>query len=384
MSEPTTTIEDALQAAAKAGIEIPTEVIIKAQATANLRREQLEKELEVSQSSKGKIAVLVEAFNRLYPKFLQTLIGIGDVMISLTQTLLIGIGVPVVLILLMIVEQQRVYRGMALFEVEASLAAFGASVLVICNLVFELLISWREHQAGWQEPRKYEFSFRLWARRLAYMFGRTSGWEPSAKSPAIRFKIVLRLITFSILMLALAGSMQSVIVKVDGNWYTAILSIFTKSTLLEFTTWAGGLLFAVAAVFSAQALSQYVAQKVIEIIAIMQSNIDDKPSAIASAAGLAGAMYILGYIKDATRQQRRAAALAADFDIREEVVRLPSARSQKQLTPAMENAVMFLKLNPGRIDRNTGKKLSLRQAALLAGVSYTTISNAEKYLESQQ
>src|SRR5262249_35089253 len=83
-----------------------------------------------AESPKTGISAFVEQFNRLYPKFLQTLLGIGDVLITMTQTILIAFGVPALLVMLMIVEQQRVDHGMALFEVTGPLAAFSATVLV--------------------------------------------------------------------------------------------------------------------------------------------------------------------------------------------------------------------------------------------------------------
>jgi hypothetical protein len=73
----------------------------------------------------------------------------------------------------------------------------------------------------------------------------------------------------------------------------------------------GGLLFAFAAVLSAQALSQYVAQKVIEIVAIMNSNVEDKSARIAESTGLTAAMYLYGRLKDAQRSRRMQAAFSS-------------------------------------------------------------------------
>jgi hypothetical protein len=54
---------------------------------------------------------LVENFNRLYSRFLEFLIGIGDILMTFTQTVMVSLGVPLVLILLLFVEQQRVVHG---------------------------------------------------------------------------------------------------------------------------------------------------------------------------------------------------------------------------------------------------------------------------------
>lgn len=313
MNENVQSIADVEAQAAKLGITLSADDYAAAHKLAEQRRQQLEVEHSTSQTTKNRAAAFVEGFNRFYPKFLTALLGIGDVLITATQTVLIAFGVPILLVMLLFVEQQRVDHGMALFEVTGSLAAFSATVLVLANLVFELLISWKENRAGYVEPSRHEFSFRIWASRLSYMLGRSSEWQPRPKSPAQRFKAVLRIITFTILVLALAGSMRGVIEQTNGNWSAAISYIITQSSLLQAVTWLGGLLFAVAAVLSAQALSQYVAQKVIEIVAIMQSSADDKPRAIAEASGLTAAMYLYGRLKDLQRARRMAAAVASDL-----------------------------------------------------------------------
>jgi hypothetical protein len=39
----------------------------------------------------------LERFNQLYPRFLQTLLGMGEVLLTLTQTLIIAFGIPTIL-----------------------------------------------------------------------------------------------------------------------------------------------------------------------------------------------------------------------------------------------------------------------------------------------
>ncbi len=368
------TIEEAEAIAAKWGITLTTQDYADAYAVMAEREHQIERQQIVSsKTNKG----WIEWFNRLYPKFLQSLLGIGDVFITLTQTLLIAFGVPGLLIMLLIVEQQRVEHGMALFEVIGTLAGFSATVLVLANLVFELLISWKENRADYPEPPKYEFSFRILASRLAYMLGRSSEWQPRPKSPAQRFKTVLRVITFTILVLALAGSMRSVIQDTKGSWSDAIEYVLTQSTLLQAATWLGGLLFAFAAVLSAQALSQYVAQKVIEIVAIMSSNATDKPGAIMDAVGMTGAAFLMGRIKEAQRHRRTAVAAAELPNRIEEVFQLketPETQTISQnnddgVSDQMKQALQWLKDNPKH-------GLSHRKAAPLAGVSEATMYRA--------
>lgn len=307
-------IADVETLAAKYGVSFSPDDYAQAHMLADQRRQQLEAQL-ANDNQKTRIAAWVDQFNRFYPKFLKALIGISDVLITLTQTVLIAFGIPALLVMLLIVEQQRVDHGMSLFEVSGPLAAFSATVLVLANLVFELLIGWRENQAGYVEPPRHEFSFRLFAQRIGYLLGQSSGWQPRPKSPAQRFKTVLRVITFTILALAVAGSMRSVIESTNGSWADAIRFVLTQSSLLQAVTWLGGLLFAIAAVLSAQALSQYVAQKVIEIVAIMQSSADDKPRQISEATGLTAAMFLLSRLKENQRNRRLAGAMSTGADL---------------------------------------------------------------------
>lgn len=375
MTETPKTIQEVEQIAARWGIVLTPEDYATAQAVMNERQRQLE--AQYADEKRTGAAAWVDRFNRWYPKFLRALHGIGDVSIMLAQTVLVGPGVLLVLLMLLIVEQQRVYHGVALFEVHAALAAFSASALVILNLSLELLISWVEHRANWIEPPKHEFSLRIWARRVAYLFGQSTNWQARSKSPAIRFRVVLRIVTFSILTLALAGSMRSVIERTQGNWTEALRLIITESTLLELATWLGGLLFAFAAVLSAQALSQYAARKAIEIGAILASAIDDKPRAILESVGMTGAAALLARLKEHQRQRRLAAtASPAEMPHHEEIIYVPSVPSvpethEIELSPQIARAVKWLKQNPD-------SKLSVREMASLAEVSASTMHRACK------
>jgi hypothetical protein len=386
-------IEDAERMAQKYGITLTPDDYADMQNVMQERQRQLETQLSATDTHRGRMGTFVDQFNRFYPKFLKTLIGIGDVLITGTQTVLIAFGVPALLIMLMIVEQQRVYHGMALFEIVESLAAFSAWVLVLANLVFELLIGWKENQVGYTEPPKTDFSFRTLAKRIRYILGRDTDWQPRQKSPAIRYKAVLRIVTFTILVLALAGSMRSIIQTTNGNWVGAIWQVFTQSTLLQMVTWIGGLLFAVAAVLSAQALSQYVALKVIEVIAIMKSSTEDKPNAMLDAVGMTGAAFMMARIKERQRERRIAATAAANVPAVSGVYQVVSgtlgtgnstaktpdasqvgSETPKQLSPKIQEAVSWLERNSETIEG-----LSVRKLAEQAGVSVATMQRAIEY-----
>lgn len=368
MNESVKTIADVEVLAAKYGITLTADDY----EAAYTLMEQRQRQLEAQYTEAPKRAPWVERWNKWYPKFLRALHGIGDTSIMLAQTVLVGPGVLLLLIILLIVEQQRVYHGVALFEVYSVLAGFGASALVILNLSLELLIGWIEHRENWKEPPKHEFSLRIFARRVAYMIGRNTGWQPRPKSPAIRFRVVLRIVTITILTLALAGSMRSVIERTSGNWLEALRLIVTESSLLDLAIWLGGLLFAVTIVLSAQALSQYAARKAIEIGAILASGIDDKPRAILESVGMTGAAALLARLKDHQRQ-RRVAVSAADMS-HESVIYVPETYVTR-LTPAIARCVEWLKANPDN-------GLTVREMARQVGVSATTMHRARRYFEA--
>jgi hypothetical protein len=89
--------------------------------------------------------------------------------------------------------------------------------------------------------------------------------------------------------------MKVVIQQQSGAWYGALWAILTQSNLLDMMTWLGGLLFAAAAVFSAQGLSRYVAIRTVEIQASMVvSNNDDLQDATDQAAATAAYAILVG------------------------------------------------------------------------------------------
>lgn len=204
-------------------------------------------------------------WNQLLHSSLDFLLSLGDVLMLVSQTVIVALGVPVVLVLAVVVEQQRVKHGIELFEKDPGLAALGSWVLVVINLVFEFQAHHIEHRAGYKTPEATEFSLRVVWDRLVYMIGFGSAWQARQQSPAKRYYEVGRIVTIAILTLALAGSMREQINEQTGTWYEGLVNVVTKSTLLQMSVWAGGLLFAFAAVMSAQASSRYIATRVVEI-----------------------------------------------------------------------------------------------------------------------
>lgn len=271
MSEQIHTLEQAEQYAAAHGIAISPADRAKIAAAQRAELERL-KSLEEVQGSAGGISRLVGDFNRFYPKFLESLLALGDTLLTLAQTLIVAFGIPATLVLLLIVEHQRVYHGIALFEIDPALASFAAAALVILNLVLEFQIHYVENRSGYTPDRDSRWSLRTWLKNAGYTLGLGATWKPRLLSPAARYRKLLGLVTFTILALALAGSMRSVISQQSGAWHIAIVDVVENSTLSEMLTWAGGLLFAAAAVLSAQGLSRYVALRCAEIVVSMRKS----------------------------------------------------------------------------------------------------------------
>lgn len=214
----------------------------------------------------------INAFNKHYPAFLRFLGGLGDVLITTSQTLIVSFGVPIVLILLLVVEHSRVMQGILTFETHRDMASFAAWSLVLLNTILEFVVHYIESKAGYHEQRNRKPSLRIQLEKFLYWigFGWAESWQPIELSPAHRYRRLLRLITFSVLALALAGSMRSVMDLQEGAWFEALQNILLQSTLSQMTTWLGGLLFALAAISGAQNLTAYLAVKVAEITLQMQ------------------------------------------------------------------------------------------------------------------
>ena len=274
-------------------------------------------------------AGFTDRFNAFYPRLLAFILGIGETILTLAQTFIVSFGVPLVLALLLIVEHQRVVHGIALFEADYTLASFAAAALVLLNLVLEFQVHYIENAAGYHEAQASKWSLRIWARNALYTLGIGENWQAQHLSPAARYKRLLSLVTFSILALALVGSMKSVMSLYDNqSWYTALVSIVTESNLTLLMTWLGGLLFAAAAVFSAQGLSRYVAIRCVEIVAAMkaaQNTASDPHAAAIDEAGASAVMAMIAKKQLAAQEKAEKAAAKGRPASHDMSISMPSA-----------------------------------------------------------
>jgi hypothetical protein len=110
--------------------------------------------------------------------------------------------------------------------------------------------------------------------------------------------------------------MRSAIASTGGTWYEALGAILTKSTLAEASVWLSGIIFAVAAVLSAQSLTRYVSERVAEVLLTMTRHVDQAEVNEAAALDRIAAQYITAKVrmveierseKERARQERLAA-----------------------------------------------------------------------------
>jgi hypothetical protein len=289
------TLQQVEQLAAQQGITFGKADFNKISRAREAERARIKRELEAAADSAEE--TWADAFRRWYPKLLQAIVSAGNIVITLSQTLIVNLGVPVVLVLLMIVEQRRVWHGIELFEVNAALASFAAWSLVVLNLVLEMIAHHIEYTGGYESERRKRWSLRIWLANMAYRLGIGEDWREQSLSPAQWAHNLLRIVTVTILALALAGSMRIVIEQQSGPWYDALVAIMTQSTLIDMLTWLGGLMFAAAAVLSAQGLSRYVAIRTVEIRAEMFGETDDDSEQLDRAAAIAAYGILISKIQ---------------------------------------------------------------------------------------
>lgn len=257
-----------------------------------------------------KVTTWADKFNEHYPRVLDALLGVGDVVLTFAKTVILAAGIPAALVGLLLVEHHRIVQGILLFDANSTFAGIAAAVLVAVNLILEFQSHHIEHVAGWKQDAARRWSLRLWFRDLKYTFGIGKDWQARELSPAARYHSLLKLVTFTILALALVGSMRDVIQTTPGRWFDALLSIITDSDLLRMGTWLSGLLFALAAVLTAQGLSRYVAIRCVEIIASMkerataQKQASNPYSVEIEQAGAAAALALINE-KLAKRQEKQ-------------------------------------------------------------------------------
>lgn len=223
----------------------------------------------MGEPARGTFERLAEAFILYYPKFLTLLVNLSDIVLTIVRTLIVTFGVPVVLVLVMQVEQPRIAHGIEMFDDNKWLAGLAATVLVVLNTILEFLVVYIEDKESYHHPRKRVFSLLVLYEGIMYWLGQR---EPRDRSPAVQYEWVLSIVTYSILFLALMGSMKEEMKEYDGEqWGSALGDIITKSDLSSIMTWVSSLIFAFTLVYAVQALSRYVAVHTTSLIKEMHN-----------------------------------------------------------------------------------------------------------------
>jgi len=233
----------------------------------------------------SRIGSLIAAFPEYYPKLLDGVIGFGDVLQALAQTLIIALGLPLILILMLIVEHHGIYDGLLWFLADENMASLGALAFVLFNLGIEFQIAYIEDAAKYKRPESYVWSAALAITDFRYRIGASKKvkkgtaiekWQPRKHSPAHRFHGLRGWVTVAIFVLALSGRMHDAILKVsvinpDDPQSTAIplaqgiSNLLTQSSLADAVAWGAGTLFTMVALVGVQGLTYYIAVRVIDI-----------------------------------------------------------------------------------------------------------------------
>ena len=356
--------------------------ILTAEDYADIQQAQQQaRERIASASVSGGKRTFVQRFNSGYPRLLRALHGLGEVLLTISQTMIVAFGVPLALTLMLFVEQQRVRGGIGLFEASATLTEFASSALVLVNLVIEFIVEYIETSAGYQSVAATRFSFRGMWQNARYTLGLKANWTPETLSPAQRFRTLRRIVTYAILSLALAGSMRDVITQQSGSWFEALTAVVTKSTLLQAATWTGGLMFAVAAVLTAQGLSRYVAVKCAEILSRMNTETTRETDLMSVEAEAAAAAVIVARVR-ADQQQTKLNAHNASvpmfLPVFENGENNENAENKRVPSPAVQTAMDWLTAHPERLNDPN------REVAADAGMSPTVMYKAQRALRAQQ
>lgn len=253
------TMKDAERHAAQAGVTLTASEREKIAALQNAERERL----KVTQAKKERWTW--EWFNGMYAGVLETILHLQDLLQAGARTLIVGFGITAILVIALVVEQQRLVEGVLLFEKSHEIAERAAWFLVLLNAALEFVIFYEDNRRGWQSDNRQVWSLKIAVNNLRYRFGIGDDWTERKHPPSFWARQMLRLITWVVLALALFGSMKEEMAAHANNYLAALGTILTQSTLLEMATWLSGFLFALAAVRGAQGTARYLAARTAEV-----------------------------------------------------------------------------------------------------------------------
>lgn len=294
-----TTFRDAEEFAARQGVTLTAKDRERIADLQNAERARI----DATTKATGRM----DRFNALYAKSLDLLLHITNLAQALARTLIIGVGIPLVLVFLVINEQQRLAAGIGLFEEVRHYADFGAWAVVLLNLGLEFVIHYEDTRRGWDDGKRHAWSLRIAAQNALYRLGIGKTWVAREQPPSAWARRLLRTVTLAILALSLAGSMRDELALQQGKpWHEGFVATIEQSDILLFAAWAGGLLFAAVAVLGAQGLARYIARRTAEIIEEISS--EHSTAHDESALDAVATAYLMAKVaKQQQRDQERAA-----------------------------------------------------------------------------
>lgn len=267
------TLADAERLAALNGVKLTARdrAAIESAQTHEIKRQKAE-HLTLADAeqapARGGFLGLVDGLNLAAPALTEGIENLGGLVVQLAHSFVATWLASAALGIALIVETQRIFYGITLFEVHQGAALLLAILIVSANALMKVLTMRIEHESGYHQRAKNDPSLGVWWGEIVYFLGMGKGWKARPKSPAYTYRRVQTLTTVVILTLAVSGSMGGVIAVYDGTaWYQAITGILTGSDLSTLLTMIGGVGSALLAVVVSQSLTVYLVGKAADYLA---------------------------------------------------------------------------------------------------------------------
>lgn len=212
-----------------------------------------------------------ENFTLNYPKLINLVNEISNVIFTILKTFLNTIFLVPILGGVLLVEIPRVQSGVKIFDSDESHSLLAACVLVLSLLTFQFLVLYIEAQEKKEKVKKYKFSLRLLFRNLKYFIGFE---EPVEKSLANRYERVTSLLEFGVIFLSVVGSLQpsiAIAAASEKPWHEALIDIIFNSNADVFFDAAVGIVFAVVIVRTSTTIARYVGEKATDALVEMEN-----------------------------------------------------------------------------------------------------------------
>lgn len=254
--EQSTSYEELQNLAAKSGIQVTPKQL---EAVHQRYAETLKSITENEDSSRK----WHERLNAAIPSMQSALTNLAAFLYVFIARFSSTVLVPITLIGIMFGEVWRVQHGLMIFEASPLIAWVLAIVFVLANTVIEFTIFDIEHRAGYQAPPQKLFSFRIVVNGLYYLLGIGEHWQAVTRSPAHHLHKMGVGLKWTILLLALFGSMGQMLSGLEGNIVENLDQLEAETSLYDLAAWILVFLTAVSLVGLTRALTAYLAQEAV-------------------------------------------------------------------------------------------------------------------------